>query len=317
MSFSASGNNFAVSNNITASNTLIAGALVTTGTYGSASANGINISNTTVSIGNSSVNATVNSTAYTGTAYFANNATNLGGVAAAGYQTTAGLSANIASYLPTYTGIVNAASHTTGTYGSISANGITVNATTIAIGNSSVNATVNSTTYTGAANNASYLGGTAAASYALLAGPTFTGTVTTANTLTIGTSTYFATNGNIGIGNSSPTTKMLITGGIALTPVALGTGNSFSVNCLAGNYYTLTCNGSATSITFTGAPASAMYSMVIKVTSGASNTLTWASAPKWPSATAPTASTNTDIWVFLTDDGGTTWRGNLSQKDSR
>jgi hypothetical protein len=399
MSFSASSNNFTVSNNITASNTVVAGGLVTTGTYGSASANGISISNTTVSIGNSTVNATINSTAYTGTAYTANNATNLGGTAASGYQTTAGLSANIASYLPTYTGIVNAASHTTGAYGGLTTNGAVVNTTTIAVGNSSVNASMNSTIYTGtannasylggtlasgyqttaglsgnvatlaanaatylngktesnlnvnnsvtsntatyiiantglvsnsqgvfvnssyigtlSANNASYLGGTAAASYALLAGPTFTGTVTTGNTLTIGTSTYFATNGNIGIGNSSPTTKMLITGGYALTPVALGSNNSFSINCVSGNYFTLTANGSATSIAFSSAPASAMYSMVIKIANGGSNTLTWTNSPKWPSATAPTASTNTDIWVFMTDDGGTTWRGNLSQKDSR
>ena len=45
----------------------------------------------------------------------ANNATNLGGTAAASYQLNSTLSANIASYLPTYAGTVNAASHTVGT----------------------------------------------------------------------------------------------------------------------------------------------------------------------------------------------------------
>ena len=47
-----------------------------------------------VTIGNTSSNATINSTAFSGTA---NNATNLGGTAAASYQTTAGLAANVAT----------------------------------------------------------------------------------------------------------------------------------------------------------------------------------------------------------------------------
>jgi hypothetical protein len=51
--------------------------------------------NTThIIIGNATVNVSINSTAFSGTA---NNATNLGGVAASGYQTTAGLAANVAT----------------------------------------------------------------------------------------------------------------------------------------------------------------------------------------------------------------------------
>ena len=45
----------------------------------------------------------------------ANNTSFLGGTSAASYQLNSTLNANIASYLPTYVGIVNAASHTVGT----------------------------------------------------------------------------------------------------------------------------------------------------------------------------------------------------------
>lgn len=48
----------------------------------------------TITIGNSSVNASINSTSFSGTA---NNALFLGGTAAVGYQTTAGLSSNVAT----------------------------------------------------------------------------------------------------------------------------------------------------------------------------------------------------------------------------
>ena len=149
------------------------------------------------------VNATgvhVNAT-YIGT-ISANNASYLGGTAAASYQLNSTLSANIAAYLPTYTGVVNAASFTTGGgYGSITG-GFVANSTVIAIGNSSVNVTINSTSSTATANNSLYLGGTAAASYALLASPTFTGTTTAAalnvtnqtNTATL----YVTTSANVG-----------------------------------------------------------------------------------------------------------------------
>ena len=67
-----------------------------------------------------------------------NNALYLGGTLASGYQLNSTLNANIASYLPTYAGIVNASSFTVGTF-------VSVNATNISIGNSTVNTTANST----------------------------------------------------------------------------------------------------------------------------------------------------------------------------
>jgi len=67
------------------------------------------IGNTTGPYGKTEGSLNVNS------ALTANNSTNLGGTAAASYQLNSTLSANIASYLPTYTGVVNGSSHTVGT----------------------------------------------------------------------------------------------------------------------------------------------------------------------------------------------------------
>ena len=146
----------------------------------------------------------------------ANNASYLGGTAAASYaltsalasyQTTAGLSANVATLT------ANNASYLGGTIASsfvanasygllqntsgqfvVAGTGTVVNATGV-----HVNATYIGTI---SANNASYLGGTAAASYALLASPTFTGT-TTGNALNVTTQTntatlYVTTSANVG-----------------------------------------------------------------------------------------------------------------------
>lgn len=95
---------------------------------------------------------------------------------------------------------------------------------------------------------------------------------------------------------------------------------SNTINCIVGNYFTRNVTASET-ITFINPPASGnVYAMTLRLANAGSFTITWANSPKWPSGSAPTLSGgygNTDILVFFTDDGGTTWRGNQVQKDSR
>jgi hypothetical protein len=92
------------------------------------------------------------------------------------------------------------------------------------------------------------------------------------------------------------------------------------INCIVSNYFTRTITANDT-ITFINPPASGnVYAMTLRLSNAGSFVITWANSPRWPSATAPTLTGgfgNTDILVFFTDDGGTTWRGNLVQKDSR
>jgi len=112
-----------------------------------------NVTNT-ISIGNSSVNSSINSTSFSGTS---NNSLNLGGVAAANVVSNAQLQSNLSNYQTTA--------------------GLSANVATLA---------ANSSTY---ANQS------------------------VTNTFTVGTSAYHVSNGNMGIGTSSPNQKLAIYSG--------------------------------------------------------------------------------------------------------
>lgn len=159
------------------------------------------VNTSTTFIGNSTVNtsviagqisfsggATVNSTIYTGIAYTANNATNLGGIAAAYFvaNTDSGLIAN-----------------TTGTF--INPNtGIVANSTGVFV-NSSYIATIS-------ANNASYLGGVAAASYVNTSGAyTISGVHTHTANMVFSNNNVIIANGGFGTN-----TQVLISNGTSM-----------------------------------------------------------------------------------------------------
>ena len=87
-----------------------------------------------------------------------------------------------------------------------------------------------------------------------------------------------------------------------------------AVDCSVGNYFTKTITG-ATTFTFTNAPSSVVYSFTMEVTCNGSNAITWPATVKWPADTAPTLTdAKTQLFTFITDDGGTRWRGS-SQVD--
>ena len=82
-----------------------------------------------------------------------------------------------------------------------------------------------------------------------------------------------------------------------------------AVDCSAGNYFTKTITG-ATTFTFTNVPTGVAYTFTMEVTLNGSNAITWPAAVKWPADTAPTITDGkTQLFVFITDDGGTRWRG--------
>ena len=81
------------------------------------------------------------------------------------------------------------------------------------------------------------------------------------------------------------------------------------VDCSAASYFTKTITG-ATTFTFANAPSGVAYAFTFEVTLNGSNAITWPSSVKWPADTAPTITDGkTQVFVFLTDDGGTRWRG--------
>ena len=82
-----------------------------------------------------------------------------------------------------------------------------------------------------------------------------------------------------------------------------------AVDCSAGNYFTKTITG-ATTFTFTNVPTGVAYTFTMEVTLNGSNAITWPATVKWPADTPPTITDGkTQLFVFLTDDGGTRWRG--------
>ena len=82
-----------------------------------------------------------------------------------------------------------------------------------------------------------------------------------------------------------------------------------AIDCAEGNYYTKTVTG-ATAFTFTNVPTSVAYFLTIEVTCNGSNAVTWPASVKWPADSAPTITDGkTTLFMFVTDDGGTRWRG--------
>lgn len=91
-------------------------------------------------------------------------------------------------------------------------------------------------------------------------------------------------------------------------------GTTPSVDCEAGNVFALSTTGNTT-FTFSNPPASGTaFGFMLKLTAGGTHTITWPSSVDWADATAPDApaSGETDVLVFTTVDGGTTWYGALA-----
>ena len=84
---------------------------------------------------------------------------------------------------------------------------------------------------------------------------------------------------------------------------------ALDINCTSGVYFTKTINGSST-FTFSSVPSSSkVYAFTLELTHS-SGSVTWPSTVTWPGGTAPTLTTGkTHLFTFITDDGGSRWRG--------
>jgi hypothetical protein len=83
---------------------------------------------------------------------------------------------------------------------------------------------------------------------------------------------------------------------------------ALDIDCSAGNYFTKTISTNST-FTFSNPPASRSYAFTLELTH-TSGTVTWPAAVQYPGGNAPTLTNGkTSLIVFVTDDGGTRWRG--------
>ena len=110
---------------------------------------------------------------------------------------------------------------------------------------------------------------------------------------------------NIVVGIATVSTKIDVSGNYTQTVNAVG---ALDIDCSTGNYFTKTINGNST-FTFSNVPASRAYSFTLELTH-TSGTVTWPTEVKWPDDTTPTLTTGkTHLFIFVTDNGGSRWRG--------
>jgi len=87
------------------------------------------------------------------------------------------------------------------------------------------------------------------------------------------------------------------------------TVSGLAINLATGNYFTKTINGNST-FTFSNPPASGTVGSFTLELTHTSGTVTWPSSVKFPADTAPTLTAGkTHLFVFVTDDGGSRYRG--------
>ena len=85
--------------------------------------------------------------------------------------------------------------------------------------------------------------------------------------------------------------------------------SALDIDLSTGNYFNKTINGNST-FTFSNPPASGTVGSFTLELTHTSGTVTWPTSVKFPADTAPTLTTGkTHLFVFVTDDGGTRYRG--------
>lgn len=115
-------------------------------------------------------------------------------------------------------------------------------------------------------------------------------------------------------------TGPLVAQAYSVTRVAKGNvSGAVSLDLSLGNYFTMTVTGDISGISFTNVPVSGQATpIILEITNGGAHTITYGSAFKFPSGTAPVlTSSGVDILGFVTHDAAATVRMVGVQKDVR
>lgn len=110
--------------------------------------------------------------------------------------------------------------------------------------------------------------------------------------------------------------------GFADTVVALGnSGTAINIDVTSGGVFTCTLTGNCTfTLRYPVASGASSFTLVLTNDGTPSRSIVWAGGSfRFPSGAASigrtTAAGATDVWVFFTPDGGTTWYGNIAMRD--
>ena len=104
------------------------------------------------------------------------------------------------------------------------------------------------------------------------------------------------------------------------TTVIANTGATYTIDLESGNVFNLTLTGNCT-YTFSNPPASGVagaFTLIQNQDGTGSRTVTWPASVEWAGGSAPTitsTASSTDVFTFITTDGGTTWYGFTGGQD--
>ncbi len=128
------------------------------------------------------------------------------------------------------------------------------------------------------------------------------GISTVTNINSIGISTLPTINSNTVTVNN----KLNVLGPVEQNIVAIGSSTVF--DCSEGNYFTTTVDGNVT-FSFTNVPSSTVYGITIEI-EHISGSINWPSEVEFAENLAPILSTGkVHLFMFVTSNGGVTWRG--------
>jgi hypothetical protein len=104
------------------------------------------------------------------------------------------------------------------------------------------------------------------------------------------------------------------------TTVIANTGATYTIDLENGNVFNLTLTGNCT-YTFSNPPASGSagaFTLIQNQDGTGSRTVTWPASVEWAGGSSPTitsTASSTDVFTFITTDGGTTWYGFTGGQD--
>lgn len=125
----------------------------------------------------------------------------------------------------------------------------------------------------------------------------------------------------VGTSDAQTLTNKVITGLDETRTEPTISAGTLTLNCNAGNVFSVALNANITTLEFSNVPASGTaYALTLSFTAGGTaRTVAWGAAVKWPAGTAPTlTSTNgkVDTFVLTTWDAGTTWYAFVAGQNS-
>ena len=106
----------------------------------------------------------------------------------------------------------------------------------------------------------------------------------------------------------------------SVTTVIANTGTTYTIDLESGNVFNLTLTGNCT-YTFSNPPASGSagaFTLIQNQDGTGSRTVAWPASAEWAGGSARTitsTASSTDVFTFITTDGGTTWYGFTGGQD--